>query len=601
MAARRPAAGTGATRARRPASGRPRLRFRVVLVTICILTSLYAGRLFEIQALDASALASTALDERLRTQTLLAHRGDVTDRDGAVLASTVEKRHITADQRLVARYVDPDDERRAGPRAAAARLAPVLGLDVETVAAALTGDAAFAYVAKDVEPHVWRQVTELRIVGIFSEQASRRNYPAGPVAAGIVGFVGDDGAGLGGLELARDDILAGTDGWRSYEVSGESRSARQIPGGAAEELQPVDGTDLQLTLDRDLQWQAETALAEAVTSSGAQSGYAVVQDVDSGELLALATVPTFDPNDTAGADPADMGNRAISEVFEPGSTSKVITIAAALEEGVVTPGSQFEVPDSIERAGERFGDSHPHPVQRLTTAGILAESSNVGTILAAEPMDNDRLHAWFDAFGYGRSTGIELPGESPGLLADAADWSGSQRYTVMFGQGVSVNALQIASVFQTIANDGVRVEPTVVAGTRDTEGTLVPEPTGKAERVLSESTAVTVQSMLESAVGEGGTGGNAAIPGYRVAGKTGTAQRYDAACGGYCGYTASFVGFAPADDPAVVVAVVVQDPVNGYYGGTVAAPVFQTVMSAALADQGVAPTGAQPQPFPLSW
>jgi cell division protein FtsI (penicillin-binding protein 3) len=574
----------------------------VALVIVCLVCSLYAGKLFQIQALESTALAQDALDQRLRTSPLLAHRGDVVDRDGQVIAATVERRHVTVDQTLVATYVDPEDPRRAGPRAAAARLAPVLGMDVGTLTDRLDGDKRFAYVVKDIEPEVWRQVAELRIVGLFSEQASRRTYPSGPVAAGVVGFVGEDGAGLGGLEMSLDDMLKGEDGYLRYEVSGESRSARPIPGGATEEKEPVDGADVVLSLDRDLQWMAEDALADAVRTSGAESATAVAMRVDTGELLVLANAPGFDPNDPAAADAADRGNRAVTEVFEPGSTSKVITVAAALEEGVVAPTTGFEVADTIVRGGTRFKDSHSHPVQRLTTAGVLAESSNVGTILAGEPLSNEQLHAWFDAFGYGRPTGLGLPGESPGLLADPADWSGSQRYTVMFGQGVSVNSVQIASVFQTIANGGVRVEPSVVVGTRDGDGTLTPRPTGRAEQVLTPETAATVTSMLESAVaGETGTGANAVVPGYRVAGKTGTAQRYDEACGGYCGYTASFVGFAPAEDPEIVVAVMVQDPTRGIFGGTTAAPVFQKIMSASLAAEGVPASTRPEQPFPLTW
>ncbi|WP_380168560.1 penicillin-binding transpeptidase domain-containing protein [Jannaschia sp. R86511] len=592
----RPAAG------RAPRTGRTPLRLRVALVVVCLVCSLYAGKLFQIQALESTALAQEALDSRLRTSELLAHRGDVVDRHGQVLASTVEKRHITVDQTLVATYVDPEDPRRAGPRAAAARLAPVLGLDVETLTERLDGDARFAYVVKDIEPEVYRAVAELRIVGLFSEQASRRTYPSGQVAAGVLGFVGDEGHGLGGLEMSLDDELGGEDGYLRYEVSGESRSSRPIPGGATEEKAPVDGADVVLSLDRDLQWMAEDALTEAVRTSGAESATAIAMRVDTGELLVMANAPGFDPNDPGDADADDRGNRAVGEAFEPGSTSKVITVAAALEEGVVSPETPFEVADTIVRGGTRFKDSHPHALQQLTTAGVLAESSNVGTILAGEALDNEQLHAWFEAFGYGRSTGLGLPGETPGLLADPQDWSGSQRYTVMFGQGVSVNSVQIASVFQTIANDGVRVEPSVVVGTRQGEDDVTPEPTGEAERVLTSETAASMRTMLESAVsGETGTGSNAIVPGYRVAGKTGTAQRYDEACGGYCGYTASFVGFAPAEDPEVVVAVMVQDPVRGIFGGTTAAPVFQQIMSAALAAEGVPASEGEPRPYPLTW
>lgn len=598
----RPRAPRGDGRGRAPRPGRTPLRLRVSLVLICLVCSLYAGKLFQIQALESTALAQEALESRLREDPLLAHRGDVVDRHGNVLAATVEKRHITVDQTLVAAYVDPQDSRRAGPRAAAARLAPVLGMDVETLTESLDGDARFGYVAKDIEPEVYREVAELRIVGIFSEQASRRSYPSGPVAAGVLGFVGEEGHGLGGLEMSLDDELSGEDGYLRYEVSGESRSSRPIPGGATEEKAPVDGADVVLSVDRDLQWMAEDALVEAVTTSGAQSATAIAMRVDTGELLVMANAPGFDPNDPGAADAENRGNRAVGEAFEPGSTSKVITIAAALEEGLVAPTTPFEVADTISRGGSRFKDSHPHAVQPLTTAGVLAESSNVGTILAGEAMSNEQLHAWFEAFGYGETTGLGLAGETPGQLADPADWSGSQRYTVMFGQGVSVNSVQIASVFQTIANDGVRVEPSVVVGTADADGDIVPEPTGGTERILSSETAATMRKMLESAVsGETGTGTNAIVPGYRVAGKTGTAQRYDEECGGYCGYTASFVGFAPAEDPEIVVAVNVQDPTRGIFGGTTAAPVFQKIMSAALAAEGVPASEGEPRPYPLTW
>ncbi len=588
-------------RGRSPRTGRTSLRLRVALVVVCVVCSLYAGKLFQIQGLESTALAQEALESRTRTSDLPAHRGDVVDRNGQVLASTVEKRHITADQTLIATYVDPDDPRRAGPRAAAARLAPVLGLDVETLTERLDGDARFAYVAKDIAPEVYRKVLELRIGGLLSEQASRRTYPAGPVSGGVVGFVGDEGDGLAGLELSLDEQLSGEDGYLRYEVSGESRAARPIPGGATEEKPPVDGSDVVISLDRDLQWMAEDALAQAVKASGAESATVVAMRVDTGELLVMANAPGFDPNDPSSADSTNRGNRAVTETFEPGSTSKVITIAAGLEEGLLAPETPFTVADTIARGGGRFKDSHAHAEERLTTAGILAESSNVGTILAGEAMTNEQMHAWFEAFGYGQPTGLGLPGESPGILAEPSTWSGSQRYTVMFGQGVSVNAVQIASVFQTIANDGVRVEPSVLVGTRDGDGDLVPEPTGESERVLSSETAAAVRSMLESATGEGGTGENAVVPGYRIAGKTGTAQRYDAECGGYCGYTASFIGFAPAEAPEIVVAVSVQDPKSGIFGGSTAAPVFQKIMSAALAAEGVPSSDEAPTPYPLTW
>jgi len=597
--------GRGSTRRRAPRRGTPRraVHHRRVAITsgaILVVFGIYAGRLVELQAIDADALAATALEQRLIDHALPALRGDIIDRDGALLATTDPRVTITADQTLVAGYVDRDDKRKAGPRALAARLAPVIGADVAVIAATLTGDARYTVVARDITPEVWRQVAALRLQGIFSERTTVRDYPAGRVAANVVGFVGSDGAGLAGVELGHDSHLSGVDGWAQYERSGESRGYREIPGGAATGQDPVDGDDVTLTLDRDLQWQAEQAASRAVAASGAQSASVIAMTV-TGDVLAMADVPGYDPNDVDRAVEANLGNRAINDVFEPGSTSKVITIAGALQDGLAVPTTPFTVPDRIDRGGRTFNDSHSHPPQQLTLTGVLAESSNTGTIMSTEQMTPQRLHEWFAAFGYGRVSGIGLPGESAGLLPPAADWSASQQYTVRFGQGVSVTALQMASVFQTIANDGVRVPPRMVVGTTTPDGSFTPTPTRQAEPVLAADTAVKLQRMLESAVSDEGTGSAAVVPGYRVAGKTGTAQRYDESCGGYCGYTASFVGFAPAEDPQIIVAVAVQDPTRGIYGGTTAAPVFKSVMTAALADLRVAPSVSPPELYPVSW
>jgi cell division protein FtsI (penicillin-binding protein 3) len=588
----------GAGRPGSPVAG----RLLFLLAGTLVVVSLYAGRLVQIQAVDASALAEEALDNRLVQRTVPAQRGDVLDRDGEVLATSARRVTITADQQLVATWTDPDDPRRAGPRAAAARLAPVLGGDVTELAGALTGDARYAVVARDVDPATWAAVSDLRITGLFPEASSSRDYPAGSVGAAVVGFVGADGGGLAGVELAHDDVLTGTEGWVRYERSGENRGHREIPGGAAAQQPPVDGDDVVLTIDRDLQWRAEEALAAAVTGSGARSGTAVVLDARTGEILAMAAHPGFDPRDVDGAAAAGrLGNSAIAEVYEPGSTSKVLTVAAVLEDGLAVPTTPFTVPDRIERAGRSFKDSHSHETLPLTLTGVLAESSNTGTIMASDAMSADRLWYWFDGFGLGSRTGLGLPGESGGLLPAADSWSSAQRYTVTFGQGLSVTALQMASVYQTLANDGVRVAPTVIAGHRTPAGHVVPAPTPGRDRVVSPGTAATMTRMLESVVADGGTGEAAAVPGYRVAGKTGTAERYDEGCGGYCGYTASFAGYAPAEDPRIVVSVAVQDPTRGKYGGQIAAPVFAEIMRAALAGERVPRSTVPAEPYPLRW
>ncbi|MGF1648255.1 MAG: peptidoglycan D,D-transpeptidase FtsI family protein [Kineosporiaceae bacterium] len=574
-------------------------RLLFLLAGTLVVVSLYAGRLVQIQAVDASVLAEQALENRLVQRTVPAQRGDVVDRHGEVLATSAQRVTVTADPQLVATWTDPEDPRRAGPRAAAARLAPVLGRDVGELADALTGDSRYAVVARDVDPQTWRTVSDLGITGLFAEASTSRDHPAGPVGAAVVGFVGADGAGLAGIELAHDDALTGTEGWVRYERSNEN-GVREIPGGAAADEPPVDGDDVLLTLDRDLQWRAEQALAEAVTGSGARSGTAVVLDARTGQVLAMAVHPGFDPRHIDGVDPARLGNSAVSEVFEPGSTSKVVTVAAVLEDGLGVPTTPFTVPDRIERAGRSFKDSHSHEPWQLTLAGVLAESSNTGTIMASDEMPAERLREWFDRFGLGRPTGVGLPGESGGLLPPVDSWSSAQRYTVTFGQGLSVTALQMASLYQTLANDGVRMAPTVVAGHRSPAGRVTPAPGPQPEQVLSADTAATMTRMLESVVDEG-TGGAAAVPGYRVAGKTGTAERYDEACGGYCGYTASFAGYAPAEDPQVVVSVAIQDPTRSFFGGQSAAPAFSEIMRAALAGARVPRSTVPAEPYPVRW
>jgi cell division protein FtsI (penicillin-binding protein 3) len=562
--------------------------------------SIFAGRLVQLQGLDASALATQALDSRTVKVDLPAHRGDITDIRGAVLATTIERRNITVDQTVVRGYTRQQD---AGPKVvvgvqgAASELAPVLGMDRAAVARALTGDRRFAYVAKEVTPDVWREVARLSIPGIYSEQASRRTYPAGDVGSAVLGFVGPDGVAHGGIEGALDVRLAGSNGSLVYE---KSRDGRQIPTGLASEVEPVPGDTVRLTLDRDLQWKTQQVLAAQVQSTGAESGTAVIMDPRTGDVLALASVPTFDANDPGRSPAADRGNRALLDVFEPGSTSKVITIAAALEEGTVRPETRLIVDDTIGRGGRTFHDSHSHAPEKLTVAGVLAQSSNVGTIMVGEQLAPRTMGSYLSRFGLGAKTGVGLP-ESRGILADASDWNGSQRYTVLFGQGLSVTSLQAASVFATIANDGVRVTPRLVTATVAPDGGVTPAPASPSTRVLSGGTAEKMRLMLENVVGDEGTARQAEIPGYRVAGKTGTAQAPDATCGCYRGYTASFIGMAPADDPKLVMAVVLQRPTKGHFGGTVAAPVFRQIMTYALAQRGIPPTGTTPPAIPLTF
>jgi cell division protein FtsI (penicillin-binding protein 3) len=323
-------------------------------------------------------------------------------------------------------------------------------------------------------------------------------------------------------------------------------------------------------------------------------------DPKTGAIVAHATAPTFDPNNTKKVALSLMRNPSVQDVYEPGSTGKVMTMAAALEEKTVTPTTVIDVPYKLKRGGSYFHDHERHPLQQLTASGVLAVSSNTGTIKIGETMSNDLLHKYLTKFGIGVKTGSGLPGESAGIFRPVSDWSGTTAPTVAFGQGYSVTAMQATSVFATIANNGVRVSPTVIAGTSDASGHFTPAGNRSTTRVVSEDTAVKLRIMMESVVTPNGTAPSAAIPGYRVAGKTGTAERIDPITGRYSGYTASFIGFAPADAPRYVISVTIQDPKNGHYGGALGGPVFKKVMSFVLQSNHVAPTGTKILPVALN-
>ncbi len=547
--------------------GNPRRRAGLLLVGVLIVFTIFAGRLLEIQAFRGDALAAAALDQRTTTVKVLADRGDVLDARGVPLAMTVESRHVTVDQTLV-----------TDPLATAQAIASVLGTPAGPLVERLTGDRRFAYVVKDITPEQWRVIDELGLTGIYSERTLKRIYPSGDVAANVVGFVGSEGAGLAGIEYALDDRLAGTDGLRTFERA----SGVAIPGSASVVEEPVPGSPVQLTIDRDIQYVAQRALANEVMATGAESGSIVVMDPRTGDILALASVPTFDANDPGAAEEANRGNRAITDVFEPGSTAKVMTVAAVIEEGGADANTMFDIPPTLDRGGKTFHDATEHGGYNWDLATILSQSSNIGTILAAETIPEETYFSYVERFGIGRLSGVGLPGESPGYLPPMDDWSATTFPTLAFGQGFSVNAIQMADVFATIANDGVRMPARIVIDPAS------PAPQG--ERVVSERTARTVREMLERVVAVGGTAPMAGIPGYRVGGKTGTAQVIDPECGCYNGETiGSFIGMAPIEAPELVVAVTIVKPKVTQMGGELAGPVFREVMTYALQAQRVAP------------
>ncbi|MDD2859047.1 MAG: penicillin-binding protein 2 [Candidatus Nanopelagicales bacterium] len=553
-------------------------RGMVLLIITTMAFSVFAVRLIDLQVVKGPDLAEQALSQRLRTTAIPAMRGSILDTKGAPLATTVEARNVTADQTLV-----------TDPVAVGAALAPILGVEASVLATRLTGTRRYMFVAKDLSPETWKQIDALRLPGIFSEPTLRRIYPGGSLAANVVGFVGADGKGLGGIEYGMQDLLAGTSGSTTYE---RGPGGRVITTGEMTRSSAVHGSDVQLTIDRDIQLIAQRQIARQVESARADSGTVIVMDPRSGHILAMATAPTFDANTAATSPDAVRGNRALSDIYEPGSTSKVMTMAAIVDQGAANAGSAFTIPSTLKRGGKVFHDDVAHGTWHLTLAGILAKSSNLGTILASERIGGRKLYSYLKAFGIGEPTGIKFPGESSGSVPERSDWSPTTFPTLAFGQGLSVNSVQAASVFATIANDGLRVQPTLVQGIVNPDGTVTPAAAPKVTQVVKPSTAKQIRLMLESVVGKHGTAPKAAIPGYRVGGKTGTAQYVDPRCGCYNGQVvASFIGMAPADNPQLVVAVSLINPRNGRFGGQIAAPVFKRVMTYALQARQIPPTG----------
>ncbi|WP_420709272.1 peptidoglycan D,D-transpeptidase FtsI family protein [Streptomyces sp. AS58] len=601
--------------------GSPRPRLRMVGLALTLVMLVFVVRLLQVQAVDASAYAAKAEQNRYVVHTLTAQRGEITDRTGVALATSVDAYDITADPTLFTREQLRIDD---GPEQAAALLAPILGQDQEEITRKLRPkdkDLRYVRLAGRQTPQVWKQIKDLRsalagraqtdkgtanvLAGVLAEPSSKRVYPNGDLAAGLLGFVNAEGKGGGGIEQQLDEQLAGEDGKIRYAQSG----GHQVPTVGSTETPAVPGVDVELTIDRDIQWAAQNAITEQVEESRADRGYVIVQDTRTGEILAMANSPGFDPNDLSTADATAMGNAALQDAFEPGSTAKVMSMAAVLEENVATPGTHVVVPNRLHRGDRLFRDDIDHATWYLTLNGVLAKSSNIGTILATGQLGKDQaranrvLHEYLRKFGIGSYTGLGFPGETKGILAAPNTWSTSQQYTIPFGQGVSINAMQAASVYSTIANGGVRVEPSLVRGRQGPDGQFTPAPEPEKTRVVSEKTAKTLARMLESVVDdEEGTGTKARIPGYRVAGKTGTANRVDPATGKYRGYTSSFAGFAPADKPRVTVYCAIQNATEGsYFGGQICGPVYKKVMEFALKTLQVPPTGTPPAKLPVTF
>lgn len=547
---------------------RSSLRLLTLMCVMLASSGVVAGRLFWLQVMDSNRMTSLAADQRLRTRTLPAQRGSILASDGSELAISLETQTVYASPREV-----PD------PVAAAQALAPVLHIDTNKVQEKLTSKSSFVYLARRLDPEVAEQVRRLELTGIGLLPEPKRFYPSGPLAAQVLGFVGDENKGLAGIESDFDALLTGRPG---KAVTERDPAGRIIPVGRFSVTEAVEGNDLILTIDKQIQYEAEQALARAVKTWNANGGTVIVMDPRTGNVLAMASNPTFDPNEFRSSNAASRRNRAVVDILEPGSVSKMITAAAALETGVTTPTEVMSVDDQLRIGSKVFSDSHPHPIQSMTFSKVIQSSSNIGTIKVAERLGKQSLYEYLGRFGYGRKTGLGFPGESAGILPKPDKWWQTSLGTIAIGQGVAVTPIQMARAYATLANGGVEVEPNLVLATVDQFGKRHYTKTPQGNRVIQPGTAATLTEMLVGVTsGENGTGKAAAIPGYQVAGKTGTAQKPRLGAAGYSGYMSSFVGFAPAGDPKLVVAVILDDPVP-FLAGETAAVTFKEIMQFSL-------------------
>ncbi|GAB2461800.1 peptidoglycan D,D-transpeptidase FtsI family protein [Jatrophihabitans fulvus] len=549
-----------------------------------------AGRLVQLQGVDHKDYAGAAAAQRVDTVTLNAMRGSIVDRNGVPLAYTSDARDITA---------DPSQVDAADREEYAIHLAPLLGTTQADVVAQLSKPGKYALLGTAIPLARAEQIAALDYGGIYSQATTQRQYPAGRTGANVVGTVHSDGVGAAGIESYYNKVLAGKNGSQTYSVDnvgGVNPSSRAIT------TPPQNGSTVALTIDQDLQYTSQQLLDTDVKQSGARGAMLTVMDAKTGQVLALASSGTFDARNPNTIDPDVPIDPPVMSAFEPGSVQKALTFAAAVQEGKLSQATTMNVPGAITMGGVRVSDAWVHPTQKFTATGILAQSSNVGTLKIAQKLGPRTWLDYMDRFGIGQRTGIELPGESAGQIPPYRSWSDSTFANLPFGQGLSMTVLQLASAYQALANDGVRIPPRIVSTVTAADGTVTATKQPKGIRVVDADTARTVRTMLESVVMPGGTGVKAAVPGYRVAGKTGTAQQPDPNNGGK--YSSSmnwdtFAGMVPADDPQFVVAIMVDNPAHGLEGGDVAAPLFHHIATYELQRAEVPPTGSHPRHVPL--
>jgi len=537
-------------------------RIRFLVLGFVVVFGVALARAAYVQVVEGGRYEKMASRQHRETIEIPAARGTIYDRTGEPLAIGEQATTVYADPRNV-----------VAPMKAAVKAGETLGIDADELYPALRDHTKrFVYVERKADPIKAKELEQLGVTGFGFYPEERRAYPQGRVAAHVLGFAGTDNKGLDGLERSLDKTLAGKPG---FEIVVRDPLGRAIDVITSRKERA--GRNVVLTLDHQLQASAEQLLARAVLRWRARGATAIVMDPRTGAILAMANAPTFDANSFSSA-PADARrNRAVTDLYEPGSTFKIVTVAAALEDNLVAPDTAFRLAPTIKVADRTIREAHTRGTETMTVRQILSESSNVGTITIAQRLGGPELASWIDRFGFGKRTGVDFPGESPGLVLPYEDWSGSTIGTVPIGQGIAVTPLQMVAAYGAIANDGMWVQPHLV---ERVDGQDPAKP--KTRRVISEQTASQLTRMLRGVVEEG-SGVTAQIDGYRVAGKTGTAAKPDPT-GGYSTsrYVASFVGFAPASNPRIVVLVTVDEPRGAIWGGTVAAPAFAEIGQFAL-------------------
>jgi cell division protein FtsI (penicillin-binding protein 3) len=576
-------------------------RLRIGTVLALALFATIGVRLVVLQVVESPESVESLLRQRQNRLTevvLPAPRGSILDRSGAVLAHSVEARYIYADPELV-----------QNPKAVAAKLSPLLGVAPSRLEQLMAkkkrpggGASRFEYLARGVDVTVADRIAAMNLPGIGEDRDERRDVPGADLAANLIGFTGEDHTGLEGLEARYDELLRGTDGERVFETGNpnvdKGRLAKEIPGGYHRETRAQPGTSLQLTIDRDLQFEVQRVLSEYMEKENATVAGAVVLDVRSGEVLAQASYPAYNAQKPFDYKPTEREDVPTSVITDPGSTHKAFIFGAALQEGVIKPDSVLTIGPGFRRGGFDFFDTHRQPKgTKMTMAGLLAYSSNVGTIMLADRLGKQRVYEYQQRFGLGRATGVGMPGEASGKLLAPNEWTASASGSIPIGHSVDATLIQMAAGYAAIANDGTYVQPHLIKATLPPDGDPVPSPPPATHKVLDPHVAAQLRTLMEAVVdSRGGTGTQAAVEGWRIAGKTGTGKRL--IDGRYTKHNAgSFIGMAPADNPRYVIAVSADVPSGT--GGDVAAPAFSEMMKATLLHYRVPPSGTRPPKFKL--